>query len=342
MAQACAALSKLLLDVPYKSGTSRALHGSLGLDLHVESAGPQIFGENTIYHRRSQHPGNMFSSRNRTALPEDGCNQAGHHLQTHRIEQKEASPMGVVSICNPGHPRMRTTMTPLPLHIAMLLVWVAIWDGVNIILHRTMGKDKKTNDGHAKSSRSSRPPRGPASQAHGHGHPNYDAGHGHPNYDDGYGHQNYDEGHGNAGGLRGNPQHDPFFHVPSQPSTTPRSRPANQEFDSPHGGGELGHAPSASLSSIGSGSTNSQSLYYPSTTTQSQVNLDAESSDLAGQMAHITLDPSYSQQQQQHWGGPLRSPQLPWARRPGTPQVPKPIRPLRTRTTHQRTHQRLG
>jgi hypothetical protein len=28
--------------------------------------------------------------------------------------------MGVVSICNPGHPRMRTAMTPLPLHVAML------------------------------------------------------------------------------------------------------------------------------------------------------------------------------------------------------------------------------
>lgn len=46
-----------LLDVAYKSGTSRALHGSLGRNLHVESAGPQTFGGKAIYHRRPKHPG---------------------------------------------------------------------------------------------------------------------------------------------------------------------------------------------------------------------------------------------------------------------------------------------
>lgn len=151
-----------------------------------------------------------------------------------------------------------------------------------------MGKDKKTSHGHAKS-RSSRPHRdGPASQSHGQGHPNYDEGQGHQSYTD--------------GGLGGNPQHDPFWHVPNQPSTTPRYEPENQEFGPSHGGGASGHAPDASLSSIASGSTDSQPSYYPSTTPQSQVVLDTVPSDLASDMAHMTLDEGYPEQQQ-HWGG---------------------------------------
>lgn len=156
-----------------------------------------------------------------------------------------------------------------------------------------MGKDKKSNDGHAKS-RSSRAPRDrPASQAHGQGHPNYTTGQGHQSYTD--------------GGLGGNPQRDPFWYIPNQPSTTPRCGPEDQDFDLSHGGGASGNAPHASLSSIASGSTDSQRLYCPSATTQSQVTLDAAPSDVAGDMAHMTLDQGHPGQQH-HWGGTSMTP----------------------------------
>lgn len=119
---------------------------------------------------------------------------------------------------------------------------------------------------------------------------------------DGYGHQS----HG-AGGWGGDPESDPFY-IADEVYTNPRFEPANEEFDSSYGGGEMGHAPHVSVSSIESGSTNTQPFYYSSATMQPQVGLDTASSDLISGMAHVTLDSRYDEAGSSGQGPPLPPP----------------------------------